>query len=520
MKLIPRFFPGGWISVANPFLSYHAPTSKKIIYKSLSGKTFDSKESAIKDNLQLRNGQGEYAPKQTIYTVNKGDSLWTIGKRNNISLDLLYSLNPEYKKGKILMPGDKLILNETPKITYYNVRDQWDRENVINQDNVSAIQSVKHAGNYIIIDKKNKQLNVYDKDNNLIYSTNDISTGKSGDDYNTVTYVDKNGKIKDGKGNNSTPAGITTITGKGTYHGSPSYTRGRTNGNSYEDIASSFHFGRTDKLYSSNGCVRIGRDALNVLSNYIGVGTKIYTLPSKEGSRFVVKDGKLSFLADNPYGTNEGNKKFWDDYNVQIDKSYSQLRLISRTKGSDDYKNNERKYIDSIESNKEKLMSEFNIDSDTYNRLAELALGIAQQETQYGTSGRKKLKDITPDFILNTIRGNSNRSRGLTQIKLQGDNKGMQEVYKKLGINEDNLDNPSYSALATLARLAYMYNTEVRGHNYTGANGEKINNYDALLYKWMGSNDELKNNTATPDKNLYINNVKRYAKNYDLYSIR
>ena len=493
---------------------------KYTVYRSLSGKTFKTSREAAVDNFNLKNGKGDYAPQDITYDVKSGDNLWNIAKQNNISLDTLYSYNPQYKEGKMLMPNDKIIIGKTLGLKAYNVREQWNKENSINQDNVAAIQSIQHDGNYVIIDKKNKKLDVYSKDNKLIYQTNDISTGTSGNDYNTITYVDDKGKIIDGKGNNSTPAGITQITGTGTYHGFPSFTRGRKKGDSYEDIASSMHYGKTDKVNLSNGCVRVGGNTLNKLAKYIGVGTNVYTLPAKGGSRFVSKDGKLSFVADNPYGTDKGSKRFWDDYNVQTDKSYSKLALESKTKGSEEYKNNERKYMDAITSNKAMLMQKFNIDSDTYNHLAELALGIAQQETQYGTSTRKKIKDATPDVLLNAARGNSNRSRGLTQIKLMGDNKGMQKIYNELGLNEDNLDSADMSAIATLARLAYIYNTEVRGHKYKGENDAVINPYDALLYKWMGSNGELRNHTATPNKNTYIRNVKKYANNYDLYSIR
>lgn len=486
----------------------------------MSGKTFNTAKEAAQDNFNLKNSKGEYAPQDITYDVKSGDNLWNIAKQNNLSLDTLYSYNPQYKEGKMLMPNDKIVIGKSSGMKAYNVREQWNKENSINQSNVAAIQSIQHDGNYVIIDKKNKKLNVYNKDNILIYQTDDISTGTSGNDYNTITYVDEKGKIIDGKGNNSTPAGITQITGTGTYHGFPSFTRGRKKGNSYEDVASSMHYGKTDKVNLSNGCVRIGGNTLNKLAKYIGVGTNVYTLPAKEGSKFVAKDGKLNFVADNPYGTDKGSKRFWDDYNVQIDKSYSKLALASKTKGSEEYKNNERQYMNSIESNKAMLMQKFNIDSDTYNHLAELALGIAQQETQYGTSTRKKIKDATPDALLNAVRGNSNRSRGLTQIKLKGDNEGMQKIYSELGLNENNLDNAEMSAIATLARLAYIYNTEVRGHKYTGENDRNINPYDALLYKWMGSNSELRNHTATPEKNTYIRNVKKYANSYDMYSIR
>jgi hypothetical protein len=38
-----------------------------------------------------------------------------------------------------------------------------------------------------------------------------MSTGISGDDYNTITYSDDSGDIKSYSGNMSTPAGITRI---------------------------------------------------------------------------------------------------------------------------------------------------------------------------------------------------------------------------------------------------------------------------------------------------------------------
>ena len=123
----------------------------------------------------------------------------------------------------------------------------------------------------------------------------------------------------------STPAGITTVTGTGTYHGYPSFTRGRVNSqmsSSNDEIASSFHYGNL--VCGSNGCVRMNGNTLNALTKYIEPGTMVYTLPQQEGSKFVLKDGNLSFVADNPYGE-EGN--YWDDYNVTVNKTYQPLKI-------------------------------------------------------------------------------------------------------------------------------------------------------------------------------------------------
>ena len=53
-----------------------------------------------------------------------------------------------------------------------------------------------------------------------------------------------------------------------------------------------------------------------------------------------------------------------------------------------------------------------------------------------------------------------------------------------------------------------------------GAEGYDIDSYDALLYKWMGKDYMLRNGKAIPDNNTYLNAVKGYADNYDLFSER
>lgn len=457
------------------------------------------------------------------YIIKPGDSLWKISKQNNIPLTKLRQLNPQIK-GDLIKVGQ--VLNLKPKLLqkFIDLREERTNENELNKDNLSAIQSIPHNSNYVVVDKKNSTLNVFNSNNDLIYSTKDISTGASQNDYNTITYVDSKGVIRNKAGNNSTPAGITTITGVGTYHGYPSFIRSRTNSDgSIEDIASSFHWGNTSNAKNSNGCVRIGGNALNILKNLIGEGTQVYTLPEQDGSKFSVKNGKLNFTADNPYGETKGSKKYWDDYNINIDKSYSPLIIYYNGNNTDPkYNGNVLKFVNSIANNKQFLQKKFGLSSDEYNRLSELAVGIAQQESKYGTSDRYKLKQFIPDAFIALAKFDSNaaRSRGLTQIKINGDNQELRNIYKELRINEDSIKNPEVSAIATIARLAYMYNTEIKGRKFKGVNNANINPYDALLYKYMGRNSELKNNTATPEINNYISNVKRYALDFEFIEPR
>lgn len=293
-------------------------------------------------------------------------------------------------------------------------------------------------------------------------------------------------------------------------------------------------------------------------------GTKVYTLPEKEGSRFIIKGGKLNFTADNPYGETEGDKRYWDDYNVSIDKSYSPLKLTFTKSGDEEYDTNRKNYAQAIVSNKRKLQQEFGLTSDEYNHLAELALGIAEQESRFGTSsgykfkenagnnligylkglqsmykpegGRKLTKGYNYENIIHHItnpylfsanqllayaKGNKMaRSRGYTQIKSKGDNDDVRNIYQKYGINDENLTNADKSAVATIIRLAHMYNNEVKGRNFKSANGNKLSPYHALLYKWMGKNKELTKHTATPQKNIYINNINKYSRNFDMFEER
>lgn len=302
------------------------------------------------------------------------------------------------------------------------------------------------------------------------------------------------------------------------------------------------------------------------MQQYLNVGTRVYTLPEKEGSRFVLRGGNLNYVADNPYGnTKEGNISEsghdmvnWDDYNVHIDKSYQPLVIAPKTKSNNPtYNKNVTKYSLALSNNKEKLQKDLGLTSDEYNRLAQLAMGLAEQESKFGTAKRYTIKNIVGDAgqdIMQGVRKNniiqnisdailsiSNpamllanvgkyylngqqeyNSKGITQIKYKGDikSKDLQKLYNQYGINEDNLNNPDVAAIATLTRLAYIYNTEVKGGKFKDKHNNRISPYDALLYKYQGKHKELSSGNATPLENIYIKNVKRYADNFNYYEKR
>lgn len=278
------------------------------------------------------------------YIVQKGDTLWGIAKKNNISYQQLKSYNTDISNPNLIRIGQKIKLSgannkELPKQDI-DIKEYYEKENKLNSDNITAIQGAKHSQNYAIIDKNNKTIKVYDANNNLLYESNKINTGAANTDYNTVTYSNRHtGKLMYSEGNNSTPAGITVVSSKGMYHGSPSFQRARVNGDGSmktvkdangneipDNIASSIHWEKgIDGPNRSNGCVRADTATLAELNKYLDVGSKIYTLPQQHGSAFQLRDGVLNFVdtrtqdernADEEY--RKGTKKLSDGREVSL----------------------------------------------------------------------------------------------------------------------------------------------------------------------------------------------------------
>lgn len=221
-------------------------------------------------------------------------------------------------------------------------------------------------------------------------------------------------------------------------------------------------------------------------------------------------------------------------------------------------------FANSLVDNKAKLMRQLNIDSDTYNMLAQTAIGIARQETNFGeTTGRQVLKDIARypnDSIamqqhfwgMENTSAVSDWSQGMTQLKFTLHMKDpiVKKNMEALGItNELQLKNPSTSAIATMVVLAKLnqeidspdyqagiktaQGTEVRLNGYefdpkTNASKKtadgstkpwknNITRQDVLCAFWNGGDRaSVKNGTFKPAVSTYSNNVRRYTQQYKL----
>lgn len=520
------------------------------------------------------------------YIVKSGDNFSAIAQKNNTTVAELTKLNPQIKNINNIQIGD--VINypkavETEETMQYYSKDYLKKRNeYINKlPNEDKIKTINHTNNYAIVDKKNHKISVYDKNNRLL-TEQPIATGLNETDYNTITYVDANGNIISNAGNMSTPAGITQITSKGSYHGMPSFTRGRPKYDkdrnvTYEDIASSMHYGPN---CGSNGCVRLPDNTSTKLDPYLEKGTMVYVLPQDETkATFKVNNNAVSFVTtkgkSNEYDPtqhipkNGRSQKNWYQYNTFVDKSYAPIKIAYEgdiykstennksgfnkikddaldvivdkaklnplTKFKDVYRDN---YINSLVQNKEKIQKSVGVSSELYDDLTTLALGLAEQETKFGTADSyyaKKLLNVGSNLVTGNDPGdwhkgtgiskikevtgnNSVNSIGATQVKMTADNPEYQELYASLDLTPENVQaDIGKSAELTMARLLKMYMDEVYGKEYYDADGNRMSDQDVLLYKWMGKNDELVNGTATPEKNIYLNNVKGYSNNFTIY---
>lgn len=249
-----------------------------------------------------------------------------------------------------------------------------------------------------------------------------------------------------------------------------------------------------------------------------------------------------------------------------IDKPLSINITVSPelTKGaSDSQKADFNKFVQTLKDQKESLMQNLNIDNDTYNRFAKLAISIAVQESglEKGLSAKRSLKgstvgNYTRDSVavvnsglekiglknpIKSINATA-ASKGLTQIKIGDwdDNPRVEKLFAKYGITRGyfNTLSPEQSAAATIivlnelknkvqnsksyqdgieaANNKYYLTTQVleNGQSKSYPNGywryNTVTEDDAILYLYNGRSGALANGNATPADNIYTHNVRRY----------
>lgn len=159
-------------------------------------------------------------------------------------------------------------------------------------------------------------------------------------------------------------------------------------------------------------------------------------------------------------------------------------------------------FIGALIKNKKALMKELNIDSDTYNLLAQTAVGIANQETKFGGTGdriRKAYRELYvryERFAKSSADKKFDYSRGITNLKYtihiaDKNQPSIKENMFKFHIyDEYQLEDPVTSAIATIILLD-NFNKRI-DRNYSNGFEQSNQKYgttktDVLCALWNGA---------------------------------
>lgn len=222
--------------------------------------------------------------------------------------------------------------------------------------------------------------------------------------------------------------------------------------------------------------------------------TRIYVLPETEEHRFRIRNHTVIFGAARVLKNRRGFN--YSPANLNAHQSEFSIDFTDRFS---------KKYIQALQDDKAKLMGLLKIDNDEYNMLAEFAFGVLSPETQFGTNFKYRLKQSAP-VIVSLLKGNGfdtdANSRGPTQIKRIPD-----VITENYHIDKSDLYKPENAAVTTLA-FASEQIKELRNMvgAHPGITEETLQDY--LYYLYNGRRSEIKNGTATPEKNISIQKIK------------
>jgi hypothetical protein len=216
-----------------------------------------------------------------------------------------------------------------------------------------------------------------------------------------------------------------------------------------------------------------------------------------------------------------------------------------------------REFVLALEDEKAKLMKIYHLSNSEYDSLASYAFGILGNESEFGNGHLYQLKsEVIPPFgvaVLKEWKNNmyskakkdfekgkeeggllqgikegattyikqgldsdiklikgkvtsASNSSGPTQIK-----KVPVLIAKHYGLKKDDLAKPKNAAVATIGFLAASLE-ELRVRQLKNPAITDKNRMEYIHYIYMGSVSQIINKTATPDKNIYLRNLKKYQK--------
>lgn len=176
-----------------------------------------------------------------------------------------------------------------------------------------------------------------------------------------------------------------------------------------------------------------------------------------------------------------------------------------------------------LQDEKQTILDLYQSDPQEYNLLAWMALGILGNESNFYTSGRYKIKEALPWMVTGAkiakskLTGGkvSSNSRGPTQIKNIPD-----LIESHYQITAEDLENPRYAAVTTVAFLIEaLEELKQRKINNNLVQVEPATYVDFLPYIYFGKARSLVNRTATPEKNIYVQNMKKHMQKFKPFEV-
>lgn len=499
--------------------------SKRTETPKQTGTTPDTSKKTMTPNPTIEQTLHNAAKK---HIVTKGDTLKKIADQYNTSVDSLMRANNITNPDKLPI-GSTLIIDTSASIidqqkqyeayinfdiiqgVYEKINKKSDKEKVIDYNKLHP------KGNYIVIDKKNAVLQVYNPQWTLLHEFL-VGIGKNVGDNITMN-------TKDERDNDMSGAGIYKINarwGQDRLYDGNSFVLENEKWilqgmamhqipNGYNDRYKKMKTGKVEDRRYSNGCLNLTKEDFKTLEKHVNLWSSIYVLPEEKGNQFLIKDGKLRFTT------------------TDIEKDFGKYNYSPKGKEAKDitYEISNKKYntpiaqefMQTLVDEKSTLMKEMKLSNDEYNNICKLCFGILGQESEFGTWNKYRIKENAQWFVSwykkNVDGNNSANSRWLTQIKPV--NIVNNPILQKYNITMESLNKPKDAAIATMVIIGQAYKELkwLRQANKLTLPITDANIYDYVLYMYQ-NRWEIFKGTATPDKNQYLKNVKNYASSLKL----
>lgn len=435
--------------------------------------------------------------------------------------NLEWRLHPPPREAN-LTNGHSDVIRTFSGVDFKEYRNQksWYRE-ISNRDNLSFLQTFKSLearGPYLVLDKSKDRIFLYESDGTLKGSI-DAGLGTRTDQRADTNMPEPRGAGAGIYELMSVDASLLTLTDQ------------RSRAQLLETLENGVDC-------FSGSCTQIVGNLEALLKRHlITLPLPFYILPQDEGLEFTVKNDQLSFTT---------YQKLDDYFSYNFTPRQTEAKETRFTiENSENDTPFAREFLAALSQEKQKIMDLYGLDNDEYNELAILAFGILGQESQFGSHWRYHIKESFPGgvaYLKNYKRIFSNfgkdrqrdgfwsavgglvkdswnneigfltgglstheNSRGPTQIKNVPD-----LIEQTYNVTKDNISEPKNAAVATLGFLAQsLEELKSKEKFHPAINGK--NRFEYLHYIYMGLSGEIINATATPEKNIYYNNVLRYS---------